>query len=97
MPKRKALEQEPGTGNVFADPGLADAGEHPIKAGLVVRIDRAIRQRKLTQAAAAALMGIDQAKGFSYARRSASRRSMLPAKAPVVFRPCGRPVAADPL
>jgi predicted XRE-type DNA-binding protein len=32
------------------------------KAGLVVRIDRTIRQRKLTQAAAAQLMGIHQPK-----------------------------------
>jgi predicted XRE-type DNA-binding protein len=62
MPKREALRQEPSTGNVFADLGLADAGEHLIKAGLVVRIDRTIRQRKLTQAAAARLMGIDQPK-----------------------------------
>jgi predicted XRE-type DNA-binding protein len=62
MPKRKTLEMEPGSGNVFADLGLADAGEHLIKAGLVVKIDRTIRQRHLTQAAAAQLMGIDQPK-----------------------------------
>jgi predicted XRE-type DNA-binding protein len=41
---------------------LADASEHLIKSGLVVRIDRIIRGRKLTQAAAAELMGIDQPK-----------------------------------
>jgi predicted XRE-type DNA-binding protein len=62
MPKREALKQELSTGNVFADLGLADAGEHLIKAGLVVRIDRTIRQRRLTQVAAAQLMGIDQPK-----------------------------------
>ncbi|MBI1787933.1 MAG: XRE family transcriptional regulator [Acidobacteria bacterium] len=62
MRKRKALEQEPGSGNVFADLGLTDAGEHLIKAGLVVKIDRIIRQRELTQAAAAQLIGIDQPK-----------------------------------
>jgi predicted XRE-type DNA-binding protein len=62
MSKRGALEQEPGTGNVFADLGLADASEHLIKAGLVVRIDRIILERKLTQAAEAELMGIDQPK-----------------------------------
>jgi predicted XRE-type DNA-binding protein len=62
MPKRAPLKQEPSTGNVFADLGLPDAGEHLIKAGLVLRIDRTIRQRKLTQAAAAQLMGIDQPK-----------------------------------
>jgi predicted XRE-type DNA-binding protein len=62
MPKRKALEMEPGSGNVFADLGLADAGKHLIKAGLVIKIDRAIRQRHLTQTGAAQLMGIDQPK-----------------------------------
>jgi predicted XRE-type DNA-binding protein len=62
MLKRKVLEREPSTGNVFADLGVADAGEHLIKAGLVIRIDRIVRQRKLTQAAAAQIMGIDQPK-----------------------------------
>ena len=62
MPRRETLEQEASTGNVFADLGLADAGEHLIKAGLVVRISRTIRRRKLTQADAANLMGIDQPK-----------------------------------
>lgn len=62
MLKRKALEQEPSSGNVFSDLGVADPGEHLIKAGLVVKIDRTIRQRHLTQATAAELMGIDQPK-----------------------------------
>ena len=62
MQKRKTLELESGSGNVFADLGLADADEHLIKAGLVVKIDRIIRQRHLTQAAAAQLIGIDQPK-----------------------------------
>src|SRR5690242_15712134 len=62
MPKRKALGKEPSTGNVFADLGLPDASEHLIKAGLVVRIERIIRERKLTQAATAELLGIDQPK-----------------------------------
>jgi len=62
MQKRKTLEQEPSSGNVFADLGLAKADEHLIKAGLVVKIDRTIRQRRLTQATAAELMGIDQPK-----------------------------------
>jgi predicted XRE-type DNA-binding protein len=62
MPKRKALEREPSSGNVFADLGLVDAGEHLIKAGLVVKIERIIRQRALTQESAAQAMGIDQPK-----------------------------------
>ena len=62
MPKRRPLEQQPSSGNVFADLGLADAEEHLVKAGLVVKIDRIIRQRGLTQTAAARSMGIDQPK-----------------------------------
>jgi predicted XRE-type DNA-binding protein len=62
MPKARSLEQERSSGNVFADLGLADAGEHLIKAELVVKIDRIIRRSKLTQAAAAEMMGIDQPK-----------------------------------
>ena len=56
------LEQEPGSGNVFADLGLPDADEHLVKAGLVVRIGRIIRERGLTQSAAAKLLTIDQPK-----------------------------------
>jgi predicted XRE-type DNA-binding protein len=62
MPRSRVLEREPSTGNVFADLGLPNADEHLIKAGLVVRIGRIIRQRKLTQATAAEIMGIDQPK-----------------------------------
>jgi predicted XRE-type DNA-binding protein len=49
-------------GNVFADLGVANASEHLIKAGLVFKIGQIIRQRELTQAAAAQLVGIDQPK-----------------------------------
>lgn len=62
MPKSKPLEQRPSAGNVFADLGMADADEHLIKAGLVLKIDRIVRQRGLTQTAAARAMGIDQPK-----------------------------------
>lgn len=62
MRKKRSLEVESSSGNVFADLGLPEAHEHLAKAGLVVKIDRTIRQRQLTQAAAAQLMGIDQPK-----------------------------------
>lgn len=62
MLKRKILKQEPSSGNVFADLGFADAEEHLIKAGLVLKIDQIIRQRELTQAATGEIMGIDQPK-----------------------------------
>jgi len=62
MAKRSALEIEQGSCNVFADLGVADEGKQLVKAELVVKIDRIIRQRRLTQAVAAGLMGVDQPK-----------------------------------
>ena len=53
---------EIGGGNVFADLGLPNAEEHLAKAELASRINAAIRQRRLTQAAAAELLGVDQPK-----------------------------------
>lgn len=62
MPKTKPLEQIPSAGNVFADLGLSDADEHLIKASLVAKIDRIIRDRGLTQTAAGEAIGVDQPK-----------------------------------
>ncbi len=52
----------PSSGNVFADMGLADADELLIKADLAISIAALIKQRGLTQIAAAKLLGIDQPK-----------------------------------
>jgi predicted XRE-type DNA-binding protein len=51
---------EHGSGNVFADLGRPDAETHLQKAELVARIDQIIRERRLTQARAADLLGISQ-------------------------------------
>ncbi len=51
---------EGSSGNVFADLGLPDAEERLVKATLAIEIGRIIKARKLTQQAAAQLMGIDQ-------------------------------------
>jgi predicted XRE-type DNA-binding protein len=53
---------EESSGNVFADLGLPDAEERLVKAQLAIEIGRIIKQRKLTQQAAAEVMGIDQPK-----------------------------------
>lgn len=53
---------EEGSGNVFADLGLLNPEERLAKADLVLRIAEGIRARKLTQAKAAKLFGIDQPK-----------------------------------
>jgi predicted XRE-type DNA-binding protein len=50
------------SGNVFADLGLPEPEEELTKAQLVSHIRRTIERRRLTQSAAAALMGIDQPK-----------------------------------
>jgi predicted XRE-type DNA-binding protein len=52
----------PSSGNVFADLGLPDAAELDTKVRLVVAINQALETRKLTQASAAALLGINQPK-----------------------------------
>jgi predicted XRE-type DNA-binding protein len=56
------IKVEVGSGNVFADLGLPNPEEHLAKAELASRIGEVIRQRRLTQAAAADLLGIDQPK-----------------------------------
>lgn len=52
----------PGSGNVFADLGFPEPEEELTKAQLASHIRQIIKRRRLTQAAAAALMGIDQPK-----------------------------------
>jgi predicted XRE-type DNA-binding protein len=53
---------EESSGNVFADLGLENPEELLAKAQLVQRISDIISERKLTQARAAKLLGIDQPK-----------------------------------
>jgi predicted XRE-type DNA-binding protein len=50
----------PSDGNVFADIGLEDADELLIKADLAIAIADIIKQKKLSQIAAAKVLGIDQ-------------------------------------
>lgn len=56
------ISVEVGSGNVFADLGLPQPDLALAKAELVQRIWEVIEQRKLTQAEAAALLGLDQPK-----------------------------------
>ena len=52
----------PGSGNVFADLGFAEPEEELTKAQLACHIRQVIKRQRLTQASAAALMGVDQPK-----------------------------------
>ena len=51
---------ERGSGNVFTDLERPDAEVHLLKAELVTRIDKIIRQRRLKQVEAAKLLGLSQ-------------------------------------
>ena len=53
---------EVGSGNVFADVGFSDADTHLLKAGIVARIDKILRRRRLTDKQAAKLFDISQEK-----------------------------------
>lgn len=56
----KKIEVYRSSGNVFADLGLPDAEELLAKSDLAIRIFKIIKQRKLTQTAAAKLLGVSQ-------------------------------------
>lgn len=58
----KGMEVEVGSGNVFADLGLAAADKLKIKSGLVIEITRAVQRLGLTQDEAGKRMGISQPK-----------------------------------
>jgi predicted XRE-type DNA-binding protein len=51
-----------GTGNVFADLGLADAGERQTKTRLALALNRIIKEQALKQVDAARLLGVPQPK-----------------------------------
>lgn len=50
------------SGNVFADLGLVDADERQTKVRLAVAINRVLERRRLSQAKAAQLLGVNQPK-----------------------------------
>jgi predicted XRE-type DNA-binding protein len=64
-----------GSGNVFADLGLLNPEERLAKAQLVNRISEIIKERKLTQAKAGEILGIDQAKVSKLVRERLSEFS----------------------
>ncbi len=65
--KRKS-DHEEGSGNVFADIGVSNPEKAMTKAQLAMQIINIISQRKLSQAEAATLLGIDQPKISSLIR-----------------------------
>lgn len=60
MARRRLVHE--GSGNVFADIGVANPEEALLKAELVRSITNALDVRRLTQTAAAAVLGVSQPK-----------------------------------
>ena len=58
--KRSRIRAEQGSGNVFADVGLPYAEQELLKARLILRIYKIIKERGLTQAKAGEILGIKQ-------------------------------------
>src|SRR3984957_4758581 len=63
------IECEISSGNVFADLGIENPEEELTKAKLVWQIEQIIKKKKLTQVAAAEVMGINQPKVSALIRR----------------------------
>lgn len=62
MDHREDITITPSSGNIYADLGLPNPEERQTKAALARQIDALLTERKLTQRAAAALLGIPQPK-----------------------------------
>ena len=56
------IEIEEGSGNVYADLGIPNAGEMLVKAQLVTKIGEIIKSRKWSQQQAADVLGLTQPK-----------------------------------
>ncbi len=56
----KDIQVEPSSGNVFADLRIPNPEQYLAKAELAAKILKIVQRRRLTQAAAAKLLGISQ-------------------------------------
>ena len=65
-----------GTGNIFADLGLPNPEQELMKARLTLQIARIIKDRGLTQAEAAKILGIQQPHVSALARNRAGSFSI---------------------
>ncbi|MGY4257916.1 putative XRE-type DNA-binding protein [Bradyrhizobium sp. USDA 4516] len=54
--KKKLPAHSRGSGNIFADLGLANAEEDQLKAALVIQLKRLMAEREITQTEAAKLV-----------------------------------------
>ena len=80
MKSSKAIATEidvtEGSGNVFADLGLPDSDQELMRARLTLQIARIIKDRGLTQAEAAKILGIQQPHVSALTRNRAGKFSV---------------------
>lgn len=62
MKRTKKAKVTPSSGNVFADLDLPEAEDRLLKAQLALKIQQLIKQKGMTQAEIAPLLGLDQPK-----------------------------------
>jgi predicted XRE-type DNA-binding protein len=60
MAKKRKIDVQPGSGNVFADLGYKDARERSLKVQLAMEVNRILGERRLAQVRAARLLRIRQ-------------------------------------
>jgi len=60
MKRRKPIKFEEGSGNIFADLGLEDAGELYTRAQIGIHVFKILKDRKLKQREIAGVLGIAQ-------------------------------------
>ena len=74
--RKQEVVIERGSGNVFADLGLTNADQELMKARLTLQIAAIIKERGLTQAEAAKVLGIQQPHVSALARNRAGNFSV---------------------
>jgi predicted XRE-type DNA-binding protein len=74
--KNKTGTAAQGSGNVFADLGLAHPEQELLKANLTLQIYRLIRDRDLTQTEAAGILGVKQPQVSALMRNRAGNFSV---------------------
>ena len=86
-----------GTGNVFADLGLADADERPERVKLAMRLNDLLQAEGMTQSAAARKLGmaqphVSQLKNYKLTRFSSERLlhyiTLMGRDVEIFIRPC---------
>lgn len=105
MMNMKLPQHERSEGNVFADAGVENSGEHLLKARLVSRIQDILTDSKLSQIKAARLMGLAQPdlsnilrgrfRGYSV-ERLLRCLSSLDCEVDIVIRKSGKTLARIP-